>query len=302
MSSPSHPVIAAHTLEANFGRETNDAAVLELEAERIARQLKLPPCPSILAAFYREMNDDDADIRKLADLVNADLALSAAVLKTVNSPGYGLAKPTGNIQQALSIIGLRPAANMLSRLLLRQVFPASQGMLMKTYWQDNAALVEVAHDTARQFFGANTDEAITYLVFRDCGVAVMINQYDDYVSAYQLHRSGHAYEGLQTELMRYQTSYPHVGYAIAREWRLPETLMTAILCHHDVARPATTPRQLRGMPVRLAAFGLLMDQIVSCRSGGGVTADWEMVEPFVLDELKLTPEQVVKLIAMSTVH
>jgi HD-like signal output (HDOD) protein len=306
-NSNSNAILAGLALEANFGESSTDSAKLELEAERIARELKLPPCPSVLDAFYREMNDDDADIRKLAALVNADLALSAAVLKTVNSPAYGLARATTNVQQALSIIGLRATANLISRLLFRQAFPETKGGMMQVYWQETATLTEAAPDVARAIPGMNVDDAMTYLVFRDCGAAVMLNRYDDYAPHWRAHQSGNAFTALQSEMRQYQTNHAHVGYAMAREWRLPETMLTAILCHHDVARPLANPnqpRQLKGAPVRLAAFGLLMDQIIASRHNVGVdvTDDWKVVEPFVLSELKLTPDQVVSMISNETRH
>lgn len=272
---------------------------LELEAERIARELKLPPCPLLLTQLHRVMNDDGADQGELVAMVSADLAMSAAVLKTVNSPLYGLYRPTSSIQQALSIISLRMTANLISRLLFRQAFPSAAGKAMQQFWDDSARLTEIAGEIARRVVGVNVDEAMTYMVFRDCGFAVMINRNSDYGNIWQAHRNGHAYESLRMEQHEYRTNHAYVGSTLAREWRLPESLWLAILCHHEIARPSREPLQVRGAPVKLAAFGLLVDQIVSIRNGLGVTADWEIAEAFVLGQLALTPDQVINLFELA---
>lgn len=286
-------------------RSTADAAAnaspkgteLELEAERIARELKLPPCPELLDQLHRFMNDDQADQRKLVDLVSADLAMSAAVLKTANSAIYGLSRPTGSIQQALSVIGLRAASNLISRLLFRQAFPTGSGATMKQFWEDSSILTETAAEISRRMVGMSADDATTYLVFRDCGMAVMINRFPDYADIWHAHRDGRAYDALKLEHQHHQTNHAHVGYALAHEWRIPESMCVAILCHHEIARPSREPLQLRGAPVKLAAFGLLIDQIVAIRNGLGVTADWEVAEAFALGQLGISPDKVVALIA-----
>jgi HD-like signal output (HDOD) protein len=153
-SSPASPASPASPPSAPppslpYFDEAFDSAALELEAERIARELKLPPCPKILDDFYREMNEEDADVRRLGDCVGADLALTAALLKTVNSPAYGLSRTTSNVQQAITIIGLRATTSLISRLLFRQAFPETQGFLMREFWESTARLTEAGHHVSR---------------------------------------------------------------------------------------------------------------------------------------------------------
>src|SRR5262245_40239620 len=46
-----------------------EAPELETEAERIVRDLPIPPCPGILAGFATEMARPEPDLRKLAAMV-----------------------------------------------------------------------------------------------------------------------------------------------------------------------------------------------------------------------------------------
>ena len=87
---------------------------LEHEAEQVVREIGIPPCPGTLTSVVREMRRDEPDLRKLSDLLGSDVALSATMLKTVNSPFYGLKTKAGTIQQALSILGLGAQHNQLA--------------------------------------------------------------------------------------------------------------------------------------------------------------------------------------------
>ena len=46
---------------------------------------------------------------------------------------------------------------------------------------------------------------------------------------------------------------------------------------------------------RLVAFGLLVEQVISIRAGGGLCVEWADNEAFVLASLKLDPEDILAL-------
>lgn len=62
-------------------------------------------------------------MRTIADLVTQDLALSAAVLKTVNSPAYGIARPLESIRQAVTLLGVETLVTLVTAIALRNQIP-----------------------------------------------------------------------------------------------------------------------------------------------------------------------------------
>src|SRR5688572_3920629 len=103
----------------------SDLETLNREAEGIARSIGIPPCPAILTRLVRETRSDDPDFARLGELIGGDVSLAAAMLKTVNSPFYGLRSKATSIRQALVLMGLRNVTNLVTGLLLRQAFPVS---------------------------------------------------------------------------------------------------------------------------------------------------------------------------------
>ena len=271
------------------------AALQEPDIDRIARELGIPPCPAILGRFSAEMHQPEPDMRKLAELIGADIALSAALLKLVNSPFYGLRTKATNAHQALSIIGLRAGANLVTGLILRQAFPAGGNALMQRFWDKSSAIAAATLVAARRVSGIDLDEAHTYALFRDCGMPVMIGKFNDYANV--IDRLEHAPGAQVTALEQtdYQYSHARVGYALARGWLLPEPFCRAILYHHDFEKVVAGRREVEPANRKLIAFGLLMEQLATLRSGGDLCPDWESGEQFVLETLRITPDDIIAL-------
>lgn len=95
---------------------------LAVEAEKAVKDLGIPPCPAILGRIMRESAAVDPDFRKIGEWLSADVSLAAAMLKTVNSPFYGLQRKAETVHQALMFLGLRTVSLIVTRLMLRQVF------------------------------------------------------------------------------------------------------------------------------------------------------------------------------------
>ena len=274
---------------------TDSALREEQDIDRLAREIGIPPCPAILARFSAEMHRPEPDMRKLADLIATDIALSAALLKLVNSPFYGLRTKAANPQQALSIIGLRAGANLVTGLILRQAFPAGGSALMERFWDNSARIAAAALIAARRIRGIDLDEAHTYALFRDCGMPVMINKFSDYADVVDRLEHVPGIQAMAVEQTSYQYSHARVGYALARGWLLPEPFCRAILYHHDFEKVAAGHREVEPANRKLVAFGLLMEQIAAFRSGGSVCPDWESGEKFVLETLAITPEEIIDI-------
>lgn len=275
--------------------QTPDTAAQEYDIDRMAREIGIPPCPAILSRFSVEMRQQEPDTRKLAALIGTDIALSAALLKLVNSPLFGLRTKATTAHQALSIIGLRAGANLVTGLILRQAFPPCAGTLMQRFWDKSGSVAAAALVTARRLSGIDLDEAHAYALFRDCGMLVMIKKFGDYARIVDKLEHTPGTQAMTLEEMNYRYSHARVGYALARGWLLPEPFCRAILYHHDFDKVASGSREVEPANRELVAFGLLTEQIAAFRSGGGLCPDWVSGEQFVLETFGITPEEIITL-------
>jgi HD-like signal output (HDOD) protein len=100
----------------------------------------IPSCPRTLTELQHELASDTPDIRKVTNSVSNDIALSVAVLRTVNSPIYALPKQVANIAQAVSMLGLRRLGVLVTNTLIRQALKFDvSSRVKKAHWPRNSS-------------------------------------------------------------------------------------------------------------------------------------------------------------------
>jgi HD-like signal output (HDOD) protein len=109
------------------------SAVTRADAEESLKKIRLPSCPVILTRLLREMRADEPDFSVVARLISSDVRLAGEMIKTVNSPFYGLQVKVASVQQALNVIGLRNVTQLITGLLLRDAFAAGATKRMQVY-------------------------------------------------------------------------------------------------------------------------------------------------------------------------
>lgn len=269
--------------------------MIEREAELIAKQLDIPPCPAILVRFNEEFHMPQPDLRRLAALIGTDIGLSATVIKTVNSPFYGLAKKATGIEQALSILGLRASANLVSGLLLRRAFPTNAGPAMERFWDSSMRIARLTAEIATRLKDMNRDEAHTYVLFRDCGMLVMLRKFPQYADIIEQSAIIPGAQLTRVEDTRFKFNHARVACALARSWSLSESLCGAIFHHHEWSQMHKNAQGTEAASPKLVAFGLLAEQIAALHVNQGLCPDWIGAERFVLDTLGIRADEVVEL-------
>jgi HD-like signal output (HDOD) protein len=117
------------------------------ETRKLLSSIQIPPQPEIVMALMHEKSSDDPDIQKISRLISNDAGIAAAVLKTVNSPFYGLNRKITSVQQAVSALGMKNIGSLVMGLALRNSVPVKG---MDHYWESTNRTAEYAVMLARQ--------------------------------------------------------------------------------------------------------------------------------------------------------
>ena len=83
----------------------------------VSKGFSIPAKPDILQALQDELAGEP-ELYRVADIIAADVATSAAVLKIINSPFYGLSRTISDIRQAVMFLGLENITNLVTGYLL----------------------------------------------------------------------------------------------------------------------------------------------------------------------------------------
>jgi HD-like signal output (HDOD) protein len=268
-------------------------STLDTEMSATAATLDIPPCPAILGKILREAHADEPDYNRIGTLISADIALSATVLKTVNSSFYGLRFPATSIQQALQHLGLRTVTSLVTGIMLRRAFPTATSPGMQRFWAESNRQATIGSVIGREL-GIDKDAAYTYGLFRLCGIPVLRmkhEQFEPIITSDALLRSAPL---IVLEREQFGIDHGVVGHALARGWNLPAELAAAIGRADGNVVPAPDHPDSSGKEVRLAAMGFLIEALSSHLAGNPEALENDETS-FAIDTLHLGAAAVKKL-------
>lgn len=256
------------------------------------RNIGIPPRPAILDEIEREMRKDAPDYKRLAQVVSADVALAASVIKVANSPALGIGKRVRTVTDALLVLGLKMTIQTIAGIVLQRIFPHVPSLVR--FWDSAARMAHMARWLAKNHAGLNADDAYTYGLFRDCGIPVIMIPFPGYADI--LHRANHEREKIFTEIEDEMLGLNHatLGAEFAADWHLPEEIVIAIEHHHDsgfLAGFAGGDAPL-DQACRLAAIGHLAEFLIQEQTGLSQDCEWQKHDKDVMSVLALTPEQI----------
>lgn len=268
---------------------------IDQELEHVLGSVGIPPRPTILMELDSEAGKDEPNFRKIEQLVSSDVGLSAALLKTVNSPFYGLRNKASTISQAVSVLGLTTLTRTVTGLMLRQAFSKPGQVDMERFWDASAKVAKITSHIARKLPGLNKDEVYTFGLFQDCGIPVLMLKFPDYKQTLGIANQAMDRKFTEVEDERHQTNHATVGYLLAKSWNLPKTLCNAIRFHHDfdlISEPlAILPTESQN----LIALGLLAERVIQLHSGKSVSAEWHKGGEAALRHLGLSHEELEEI-------
>ena len=258
--------------------DTTRGKILDQEAENIVRSIRIPPCPSILTMLVREMRSDEPDFDIVGKLITRDVGLAAIMLKTVNSPFYGLPVKAVSVKQAIILLGLRNIVHLVTGLLLRQAFPVASPGLMEQFWEASSMTADLAAFVASHTRAVDRDHAYTYGLFRDCGIPLLLLEFPAYSETLaRTHRNNGDLTALNLSVLEEEhcgIDHTEVGHYLAGSWHLPEETGLAIFWHHDYSVLDAGQPSLSKVSLNLIAAGFVADYLLGAYRGTAAAKDW----------------------------
>ena len=208
----------------------------------------LPSMPSVAMRVVEMTQADDVDVNQLADLVATDPALATKILKTVNSPFYGLSKEVGTISQALVVLGLQAVKTLvLGFSLVRNIRKHEEVNVQfdyETFWHRSIYAAVAARQIGRQINLVQSEEAFLAGLLQDLGMPVLHTvlgeRYDAVLAA-----AGPDHQDLtavESEML--DATHAEVASLLVSEWQLPPVLSMPITNHHAPDQAPEDVRQL----------------------------------------------------------
>lgn len=243
---------------------------------------QLPSPPSIFNELTRLLNSEQTTSSHIAGVVSKDPALAARVLKVVNSSYFGLPNPVSDIQQAVTMIGVRTLrALALSGHLGRhyRAMDSWKGFSLSQYQARALMVGRLAQQLARTVSRDPLLRDQTFLagLLLDVGMLMLASEQ---AAGYQKVINFSAKKGQSlhdVEARAFGVNHSQLGAALLSQWNIPPLVVDAVLYHH-----APSEYHQKGLtPVALAHVADALLPPLQSNAGSSLTA--ELDEAYLVD-------------------
>ena len=200
--------------------------------QRVLSSDSLPTLPTVAAKLLSITSDEETTVREIAELISHDMSLSAKVLRVVNSSFYSLSSKVGNIQQAVTILGIQAVRSLvLSFSLLNLTRTPCKGFNHQTFWERSLASAVSARLIMEHLDASQREEAFVAGLLQNIGEMILAIEFpEDCERIRSMIDQG--CEEMLAEQRVLGVDHAVLGQAIARKWGFPSSLVTPIAYHH----------------------------------------------------------------------
>lgn len=203
--------------------------------ELVSRIENVPTLPQVVGRIMAATQDPKTSAEDVNKIILADQALTAKILKLVNSAFYGFPRKIGTITEAVVILGFGTIRNLaITASVFHSFGKQGKGKFdREAFWKHCTGVGAVSRIVARKLNLPNREDVFVAGLLHDLG-KVVLDQYfhKDFLVALNLveQRGCSLYEA---EKEIFGVSHAEVGRWLAEHWNMPEFLTLAIGYHHE---------------------------------------------------------------------
>ncbi|TVR70290.1 MAG: HDOD domain-containing protein [Spirochaetaceae bacterium] len=209
---------------------------LSTMSEELANHIQsLPQFPESIMELRTLLEDPDAEVSAIARALSKDPALTADLLRTVNSARYMLPRKMDNVVEAVKVVGLRGLRQMLFSYGTQRVLgDGEDNSVSRDLWEHSQRTAFYAYGIARYICKRKDilDDVYVGGILHDMGKIVFSNLHPDTVERIRTFSLNRGIPSSVFEEMANGIDHAEVGAQLARQWNFPDVLVQTIRHHH----------------------------------------------------------------------
>ena len=215
---------------------TNDALQSDTLKQLVARMDRLPSIPSLYSEIVDVLHDPEVSLETVGDIIAKDIAMTAQILKLVNSAFFGLRRQVSSPAEAASYLGLDTIRSLVLSISAFSQYESVQieGFSFSALWTHSLDTGAAAKAIAKME-GADrklADEAFVSGMLHDTGKIVLAANYADQYGEVLKLMQNDGLEQCQAEQQIFGANHTDVGGYLLGLWGLPVPVVEAIAFHH----------------------------------------------------------------------
>ena len=236
----------------------------------------LPHFPENILQIQKFISNPNADMPAIARQISMDPALTADLLKLVNSAQYMLVKKVDSISEAVKMVGIQGIKNLLYSYGTMKLL-GSDTADKKQLWEHSYKTAYYAYSLVKNFKRDKNllDDAYVGGILHDMGKIIFSNIHPELLATIKEFCDEKNLPASTFEDLSAGMNHATIGALVAEKWNFPEGLVNAIRYHHD---PSDAPAAFRD----LAETVYLSNMFCEYESGN---AAFDQFEPEPLNKL-----------------
>jgi len=208
----------------------------------------LPSVPEVFLELTEALNQEDPNPQRLGDIMGKDMAMTAEILKIVNSAFFGLRRTISTPQEAIAYLGIETIKNLVlvNHLFEKSIPFATRLLTIEDLWRHSMAVASGARAIAMLETQEPKvhEEAFVGGILHDVGILILAGHcpeaYDRVLALVARERM----PLLEAERGEFGVTHAEVGAHLLGLWGLPASLLEMVSLHHHPAfldRPCFSP-------------------------------------------------------------
>ncbi|GAB4175836.1 MAG: HDOD domain-containing protein [Calditrichia bacterium] len=181
------------------------------------------------------INNPDASLKEISQLIERDMPLMTKILKIANSPFIGFAGEVATIQRALTILGLNQVKNIILAIALYSAFinyENSKYFDREKFWSHSFGTGQIARRLASKMGIVFQGEEFVAGTIHDIG-KIILDQYfpEEFSQILELSKNENK-PLLASEINVLGSSHCELGAWLLEKWKFPSSLISVVRYHH----------------------------------------------------------------------
>jgi HD-like signal output (HDOD) protein len=183
------------------------------------------------------LEDSEARVEEISELLEADAGLAVRLLRLANSPYFGLGREVANVNHGVMLLGFTVVRSLAVSSAAGMLVDGAPRPGLTEHWEHSATVAAGAAIVAR-FAGVSPGEAFSAGLLHDVGVVLLSERagsdYDIPLACGEQESAA----ARAAERAYFGVDHASIGADVLEAWGLPRSLVEATRFHHETPDPS----------------------------------------------------------------
>lgn len=219
--------------------------------------LVLPTLPEVALNIRKAAENPDISVSNLSKVIGRDTALSARLIKVVNSPLLRAAQEVTNLHTAITRLGVNYSSNLAIGLVMEQIFHARSEVVeqkMREVWRQSLEIAGICYALCRRYTQLKPDQAALGGLVHQIGVLPILTYAEEHNELLSDPVSlNHVIDSI----------HPLIGDKLLAGWEFPEMLLKIPGQYQDFSRQTKAIDYIDLVQIATVFMGQDMEALVA---------------------------------------